>query len=78
MSEKLGEISQLIGDLINATQEMTLGNLEKYIEVYEYSILKSEEKKERKAIARDILKVIYKQRYDKLDEEATRRVQENL
>lgn len=78
MSEKLGEISKLIGDLINTTQEISIGDLEKYIDAYEYSILKSEEKKERKTIARDILKVIYKQRYDKLDEEVTKIVQENL
>lgn len=78
MSEKLGEISKLIGDLINTTQEISIGDLEKYIDAYEYSILKSEEKKERKTIARDILKVIYKQRYDKLDEEVTKMVQENL
>ncbi len=78
MSEKLGEISKLTGDLINTTQEISIGDLEKYIDAYEYSILKSEEKKERKTIARDILKVIYKQRYDKLDEEVTKMVQENL
>lgn len=78
MEDKLRKTSGLVAELINTTQEIPIGVLKKHIGVYEDKIYELEQKKVKLTLARDILKVIYKQKRDKFDREASKIADEKL